>query len=195
MNGGHKTVGDTELVVQDLGDGSQAVGGARCVRNDLLACIGIGVDTANEHRGSVLRGSRHYDVLCTGSDVSLSLLLGEEQTRRLDNILGTYLVPLQVCGILLGQIGGVTLSKHGDGLAVDHDVVALGIDVAVELAVHGVVLEHVSQVIHGAKVVDAHYIVLVSLSASCTEYHTADTSETVDTNLNLCHNSVCFYYR
>ena len=113
--------------------------------------------------------------------MSLSLLLGEEQTGRLYDVLGLHLVPLQLSGILLGG--------YADGLAVYDELVLLGaiVDRTVELTVHGVVLEHVSQVIHGAEVVNTYYIVLVSLSASCTEYHTADTSETVDTNLNLCH--------
>ena len=42
MYGSHKTFDDAELVVDDLGQRSQAVGRARCVRYDILACVGIG---------------------------------------------------------------------------------------------------------------------------------------------------------
>ena len=59
------------------------------------------------------------------------------------------------------------------------------VDRTLELAVHSVILKHVSQVLYWAKVVDTYYLILLSLCASCTEYHTADTTETVDTNLNL----------
>ena len=56
--------------------------------------------------------------LAPGGDVAGGLLLGQEQAGGLDNVLGADLGP--------GQVGGVTLSEHGDGLAVDNDVVALG---------------------------------------------------------------------
>ena len=179
MNGGHQTVYDAELVVEHLSDGSEAVGRARCVRDELLACISIGVDTAYEHRGSILRRSRHYDILGTGGDVGLSLLLGKEQTGRLDDVLGLYLVPFEVCGVLL--------CRYADCLAVDDQQVLLGIIVyrTVETTVHSVVLQHVGKVVYRAEIVDADDVILVGLRACGTEYHTADTSETVDTNFDL----------
>lgn len=58
MNGGHETLDDTELVVQDLGQRSQAVGGARSVGKDLdVLGVLIEVDTAHEH-GGIGRRSR-----------------------------------------------------------------------------------------------------------------------------------------
>ena len=118
--------------------------------------------------------------------MSLSLLLGQEQTRRFNNILGTYLVPLQVCGILLGG--------YADGVAVYDQLALLNVvvDLALELAVHRIVLEHVCQIIHRAKVVDAHDLVLVGLRAGSTENHTADTAKAVDTDFNSCHNVLSY---
>ena len=104
------------------------------------------------------------------------------------------------------QVRGILLGGHADGVAV-HDQLALldvVVDRALELAVHRVVLEHISQVVHRAEVVDAYDLVLVSLRAGGTENHTADTTESVDTNLDSCHNvlnyllvknSLCFFQR
>ena len=178
MNGGHKTVGDTEFIVEDLCDRSKAVGGAGCVGNDGLTGIGVGVHTAYEHRGVVLRRSRHNHVFSTGCDMRLSFLLGQEQTGRLDNVLGADLVPFQVCGVFL--------CGYADSLAVYDEKAFLSVEIdgALELAVHRIVFEHVGHVIDRYEVVDAHNFDLCVL-ARCTEYQTADTSETVDTNFNL----------
>ena len=125
-----------------------------------------------------VRRSRHDDVLGTCLQVSLSLLLGQEQTGRFNDVLGAHLVPFQVRGIFLG--------RYADSLTVDDQLALLDIvvDRAVELAVHRIVLQHVSHVIHRYEVVDAHYFDLI-VGACGTEHQTADTAETVDTNLNL----------
>jgi hypothetical protein len=57
VNGGHETLNDAELVVQDLGEGSQAVGGARSVGQDVdVLGVLVEVDTADEHGGVGRRG-------------------------------------------------------------------------------------------------------------------------------------------
>ena len=51
MDGGHETLLNTEGVVDNLGEGSEAVGGAGSVRNDLhRGLVFIFVDTDDEHR-------------------------------------------------------------------------------------------------------------------------------------------------
>ena len=117
-------------------------------------------------------------MLGTGGDMTGGLLLGQEQAGRLDDILGAHLGP--------GQIGGITLGGNGDGLAVDHDVVALGIDVTVELAVHGVVLHHISQIVGGAQIIDAYDLDLGMIQGAA-QNHAADTAKTIDANFNA-HN-------
>ena len=178
MYGSHQTFDDAELVVDDLGQRSQAVGRARCVRYDILACVGIGVHAAYEHRGIVFRGGRHNDVFGTGCNVGLGLLLGQEQTGRLYDILGADFVPLQVCGILLGG--------YADDVAVDDELALLHVvvDRTVETAVYRVVLEHVSHVVYRNEVIDT-YNLNVCIVACSAEYQTADTTETVDTYFDL----------
>ena len=115
--------------------------------------------------------------------MSLGLLLGEEQTRRLYHVLGVNLVPLQVCGVLLGG--------YADSLAVYDQLALFHVEIhrTVETAVHRVVLQHVSHVVHGNQVVDAHHFDVV-VRASGTEHQTADTTEAVDTDFNSCHNNL-----
>ena len=63
VNGGHQTLEDTEVVVDDLGQGGQAVGGARGVGHNLhVRLVGVLVDTHDKH-GSVGRGSGDDDLL------------------------------------------------------------------------------------------------------------------------------------
>jgi hypothetical protein len=175
VNGGHQTVCDTELVVQNLSDRSQAVGGARCVRNELCALnVGLVVNAAYEHGGVVLRRSRHNYVLSASFDVSLSLFLCEEETGRFNNVFSTNFVPLQV--------SGVAFSGYADLFAVydEEAVFNVSFDGAIELAVHCVILEHVSQVVNGAAGVDTNNYEFVTLSRSA-ENETTDTAETVNT--------------
>ena len=41
MDSGHQALDDLEVVVDDLGDGGQAVGGAGCVRDDVHGCLDV----------------------------------------------------------------------------------------------------------------------------------------------------------
>lgn len=131
VDGGHETLNDTELVVDNLGKGGKAVGGARSVRDDLgLGVVGVKVDTANVHRG-VSRGGRDDDLLGTTLDVGGGLVDGGEDTGGLDNVVSTRRAP--------GDVGGVTLGEDGDLLAVDNELAVLGGDLALEDTVSGVV--------------------------------------------------------
>lgn len=176
MDGGHQALDDGELVVDDLGEGSQAVGGARGVGDDVgLAVVGLLVDAHHVH-GGVGRGGRDDDLLGATSQVSLGLLGGGEDTGGLDDVLGAGLLP--------GDVGGVTLAVEGHGLAVDDQVLALDGDGALELTVGRVVLEHVlgvldlnEGVVHGD---DVNVAVLDGIA----EDDTTDTAESVDANFD-----------
>jgi hypothetical protein len=135
VDGGHETLDDGVLVVDDLGERSQAVGGARGVGEDGdVGLVGLLVDAHDEH-GSVGRGSGDDDLLSTTLQVGGGLFVGGEDTGGLDDVLGALLGP--------GDVGGVTLGVEGDGLAVDDEVLAGDLDVTLEDTVGGVILEHV----------------------------------------------------
>src|SRR5699024_3967857 len=176
VNGGHQAVGDAEVVVQHLGNGGQAVGGAGGVGDEgHVAGVLVQVDAAHEHGGIVLGGSGHDDLLGAGVDVALGLLLGQEQAGGLHHVLSADLAP--------GQVGGVALGEDGDLLAVDHDGVLGGGNLALELAVHGVVLQHISQVVGGAQIVDPHDLNVGVVDAG-PEHHPADAAKAIDTNFD-----------
>ena len=176
MNGGHQAIGDTPVVVQDLGNGGQAVGGAGSVGDELhVGGVLIQVDTADEHGSVILGGSGHDDLLGAGVQMALALLLGQEQAGGLHNILSTQLSPRQV--------GGIALGRDRDLLAVDDDGALSVADLSVALAVHRIILQHISQVVGGAQIVDAHDLDFGMIQA-CAEHHAADTAEAIDANFN-----------
>lgn len=136
VDGGHQTLNETELVVDDLGKGSQAVGGARGIGEDVdVGLVLVVVDTHDEHRG-ISRGGRDDDLLGATLQVGGGLLGGGEDTGGLDDVGGTGLLP--------GDGGGVTLGIEADLLAVDNQAGgAIDLDGALELTVGAVILEHV----------------------------------------------------
>ena len=85
-----------------------------------------------------------------------------------------------------GQIGGIALGRYGNLLAVDHDGVLSVADLSLAGAVHGVVLQHIGQVVGGAEIVDADNLNLGMVDGS-TENHAADASKPIDANFDA-HN-------
>jgi len=186
VNGGHETGLDAEVVIENLGDRSEAVGGARCVGNDLLALVGIGVDTAYEHVSlttvfTLLGRSGENYILSACLEMLLGTIHGQIETGGLNDVLGAYLSPLDVLCI--------PLSEDADILSVyNESVIILYGNLTVETAVHGIILKKISEIVNRKKVVDRNYfyIILVGLLESGAEDETADTTESVNTNFNHC---------
>ena len=178
MHGGHQTLDDAELLVQDLGDGSQAVGGAGGVGHEgHVRGVLVVVDAHDEHRGVVLGGSAHDDVLGAGVDVALAQVLAQVLAGALADILSADRSP----GDVLDVHGG----EHGVLLAVDHQSTVLSGDLAGELAVNAVVLQHIGHILgvhEGVVQTDDFHIVVGQGSA---ENEAADTAETIDTDLGF----------
>ena len=179
VNGGHKAFLDAEVVVKDLGNRSEAVGGAGSVGYEIhILGVLVLVDADDEHRGVILRGGGHDDLLRARSEVALSLLLGEEEAGGLYDILRADLAPRQV--LLLA------LAENSDLTAVYDDGMIGVVNGAVELALHGVILEHVSHVIGGDKVIDADDFDVLVIKAGA-ENKPSDAAEAVDANFDVCH--------
>lgn len=139
VDSGHQTLNDLKVIVDNLSQGSQAVGGARGVRHNLhVGAVGIQIDTAHEH-GGIGRWSRDDDLLGTTLQVSGGLLGGGEHTGRLNHVLSASAGPVDV--------GGVALAENGDLLAIDDQETALSGNGALETAVSGVELEQVDHVL------------------------------------------------
>ena len=107
--------------------------------------------------------------------MGLGLLLGQEQAGGLHHVLSLQLAP--------GDVGGVALGKDGNGLAVDDDGVLGGLHGAGELAMHGIILQHIGQVSGGAQIVDANDLDLGVIDAG-PEDHAADAAKTIDTDFD-----------
>jgi hypothetical protein len=138
VDSGHKTFNDGEVIIDDLGKRSKAVGGARSVGDDFIfRLVGIQVDTNNEHR-SISRGSRDDDLLGSTSNVSLCLVNSGEDTSRFNYVVSTVLTPR--------DLGGVLLGVDVDGLAVDNELAILSLNGTLEATVGGVILEHVDHI-------------------------------------------------
>ena len=135
VNGGHETALQAELVVDNLGDGSQAVGGAGRIGDDVLAGIGGVVHAIDEHRGGILGGSGHHHFLRAGFNVLAGGFVGEEETGGFNNDFCADFIPLELSRILFG--GQANL------LAIDDEGVAIDCDIVLKAAMHRVVLEHI----------------------------------------------------
>jgi hypothetical protein len=136
------------------------------------------VDAIDEHRRVVLGRRRLHDLLGAGGDVLLAAFLGQEQAGGVDHQVGADFVPLQFGGILDG--------RQADLLAIDHQVVAFDGNVALEVAMHRVVLQHVGEIVRLQQVVDADDLDVRELGflGDGTKHHATDATETIDANFD-----------
>ena len=176
MNGGHQAVFDAEVILQNLGNGGQAVGGAGSVGYNVhVGGVFVLVNAHNKH-GSVSRRSGDNNLLGTGLQVSGSLFDGGEHTGGFHDIIGADSTP--------GDFSGVFAGKEFDLFAVNNDAVIGVADFTVKLAVHGVIAQHVRHVVRAHEgVVDAHKLNFAVGKASA-ENQTADAAETIDAYFN-----------
>ena len=130
MHGGHQAAFDAPFVVQHLGHGREAVGGAAGVADDGLAGVLGAVDAIDEHGGVVFAGGAHDDFLGAGADVFLRAFLGEEQAGDFDDDVRADFAPFEV--------GGVFFGGEADFFAVDDQGAAFDADFALEAAVDAI---------------------------------------------------------
>ena len=111
--------------MEDLGNGSEAVGGAAGVRDDVHGgVILFVVDTHDEDGRVVLRGSRDDGLLGTTLEVSASGVSAAEDTGALSDVVGADTAPRD-----LARVG---LLEDIDLLAVDFDTTICLFDSALE---------------------------------------------------------------
>jgi hypothetical protein len=104
VNSGHETLFNSEVIVDDLCQGSKAVGGARGVGYNLvLRLVGSVVDTVNEDRSIVLGWSGENSLLGTSLDVERTLSLVKEDARAFGNVVSADLSPRNLSWVLLAE--------------------------------------------------------------------------------------------
>ena len=176
VHGGHQAVLDAEAVVQDLGNGGKAVRRAGGVGDEgHLRPVAVQIDAADKHGRIVLRRGGHDDLFRACVDVGLRLFLREEKARGLDDILSAELAPRKVRGVARG--------KDGDLAPVHHEAAVRALHVGGKAAVHGVVFQHIGEIIRGTEVVDALDLDFRMVKAGA-EDHAPDAAEAVDAYRN-----------
>ena len=159
----------------------QTVGVAGMDGNDVIVSHQvIVVDLGNNGGKVVASGIGDDDLLGTGIDVSLGLSLRHIEAGALQDDINTQLAP--------GQLSGIGLGIDGDDLTVDDDVVLASLDgVSAEgqraSTLSGLELQQVRQYLGRGQVVDSDNLEALS-TEHLPEGLTANTTETIDSNLN-----------
>ena len=138
VDGGHEALLDAKVLMNDLGEGGEAIGGARGVGHNIGgAIVGRVVDAHHKH-GGVGRGGGDDDLLGAASEMGRGLLDGSEDAGGLAHDLGAGRAP--------ANVGGVALGVELDALVADDEAVAVDDDLSRVGAVDGIVLELVGGV-------------------------------------------------
>ena len=133
----HQSVDDADVVVQHLGDGRQAVGGARCIGDHGVRCLQCSVIDAVDDGGvDVLLARRRDDhFLRAAGQVEAGLGLAGEETGAFEDDIDAVLRPWNLRRIADGQ--------HRDAVAIDHQMAAVDLDVLAERSVRGVMTRQI----------------------------------------------------
>ena len=123
MDGGHESLHDAEVVMNDPGQGGRAAGGAGGSPTILRVLSRFSWFTPITNTGGIGRRRRDDDPLGATLQVSPSLLHGSEDPRGPHHVLSTSITPLEV--------GGISLLEDADGLPVDDELPVLRLDCAV----------------------------------------------------------------
>ena len=149
--GGHGAIFNAKLVVEHLGEGREAVRGARRVGDDVGGGVVLVVVDADDVGGDVvaLGGGGDDNLLGTRGDVLASAGAVEEHTGAFDDDVNLHFLP--------GKVEGVAVGHNLDHLAVDGDGgVIHNLDVGVEGTEDGVILQQVRGGLGAAGLVDTH---------------------------------------
>ena len=179
VNGVHVAALDAEVLQQHLGEGSQAVGGAGGVRDDVvhLGVVLVVVDAHDDGDVLVLGRAGNDDLLGAGIQVLLRQLAGLEDAGGLYDHIHTQLAP--------GQVRRIAVGKHGHVLAIHHQAVIRHFDIKIADAVDGVVLQQVSSGGFVAQIVDGDHLDR-GIVGHGAEDEASDATESVDAYLG-CH--------
>src|SRR6266853_2152069 len=177
MDGGHGAAVDPEGVMKHSGDGSEAVGGARSVGNDVMRCGIVGLVVDAEDKGGVgTIGGCGYNYFFYGrAKMLLRVNAFGEKASGFDHDIGPDGRPIDFRWIL-GLENLETPPFHGDGLIGMRHVVG-------QIAEDGVVFQEVRESFGVGDVVDGHELNILVVERGAHDVAT-DAAETVDANLD-----------
>ena len=181
MYGAHQAFNNTKVVVDNLYQWCQTVGGAGCVGN-YQHILGIFVFVYANNKGwslFILCRSGDNDLFSACFDVSSCFFGGSEYAGGFYNVLSAAVTPWNLTWLFA--------VVYIDCMTVDNKFAVFCFESTFELTVHGVILGHIYHVIEIDEwVIDAYNFKNFRLSHRCAKDQSADTSKTVDTNFN-CH--------
>ena len=192
VNSRHKTLLDTERIVQHFYYWCKAVRRTACIR--CTRNIGgklVVVYTENDRRIDIIfRRNRKNDLFSACLDMigitALLRFLRPENTRRFDHDLNSHICPGKFCRIPLG--------KDLDLLAVDDKRIALDFDGPAPFTHHGIIFKQVSQTFDRCKVVDCNQFQFAFLLQQYPCHCPSDSPKSVDCNL-CCHCKAPYHNR
>ena len=134
VDGGHQPALDPDGIVQHLGKGREAVGGAAGVGHDgVFGGQLVVVDAVNHRQINALGRRRDQHALGAGSDVLAGAVAVGEEAGAFQRDIDAH--------CLVRQVGGVALGGDGDAVAIDDQIGAINLYRAVEGAVDRIALE------------------------------------------------------
>lgn len=175
MDGGHKSLLDVELIVDGLDHRGKSVGGTGSTGDEVLRSIVLVlVNTHNNGLGVILSGCGVDNLLGTSVNDGLGLLLGEEDSGGLADVVSSEGTPADLLG--------VTAAGSLDLVSVKNKEVSIDFDGSLGNSVDGIVLVLVGHVVGGGRSgVDGGKIDIIIFHHD-TGHKTSDTSESVNTH-------------
>ncbi len=178
MDRGHEAAVDADRVVQHLGDGRQAIGGAACVRDDqILGRQRVIVDAEDDGLVGAFAGGRDQHALGAGRQMRLAFLLrGEDAGAFHDDV-----------DFGPGQIGRIADRGDLDRAATHIDRIAADRHRGRKAAMHAVIAQKVGIGLDRAQIIDGDHLDIGAARFDDGAQHVApDATETVDGDLD-CH--------
>lgn len=175
VDGGHHAALNTEGGVQDVHDRGQAVGGARCIRDDKIV-LGqrIVVHTIDDGLVGTCGRSRDENALGAGFEMKGGLFTRGEDAGAFHHDVDVEIAPGEVLGVALGENLEAVAAFDLDGVAINGDFLG-------EAAVDGIEAHQVCVGFDRAEIVDRDHVdVLATRFVDRAHDVAADTSETVD---------------
>ena len=179
MDGGNASVLDAKVLLDDLDDGSEAVGSATGIGHELLLLLEQAV-VAPQHDVEglgFLDGGRNDDALHTAfGEVRLEGLDLEELAGAFHHHVDAHGGPV--------DLGEVLLLGEGDGLVIDGEGIVVDlVDLVIPRAVNRVVLDEVRGRFARAEIVDVDNF-QGGIVPCVAEYETTDAAEAIDCALD-----------
>ena len=183
VNRDHRAVHEAEVVANNFDHGRQAIRGARRIRNDVVfgRIVLVAVDAHDNGDVFVGGGCRDDDFFRAGVAMFLGVGRLRETARRFQHDVNFQVGPW--------QFGRIFFGENFDTIAVDRDAVRIMRYVALEDAVHGIVLEEMRECVGIREVVDRHEVEIgAALQFRGAQNLAPDAAEAVNANTK-CHAS------